>query len=223
MSLGHSSRDQGDSGVAPALEPLDGEQDTGLESLSSLAEEAVPMRDHAARELDDMREERIRAVVGSRGRWLPRPTVNTRVLFAGGAAVAILVLVAALSSSDGGNAARGGVAAQPRHPAVPKLSGQERQARRPQRLVKAHPRRRAAIPAKRRAARRHAQRERTHHRAATAEAVPSQSDAPAAESPPPVSAPPPATGTTESAPPPASAPPPSTSTDPAEEQFGFEH
>jgi hypothetical protein len=223
MSLVHSSRDQGDSGVPPALEPLDDEQDTELNSLSSLAEEAVPMRDHAARELDDMREERIRAVVGSGKRRLPRPTVNARVLFAGGAAVAILVLVAALSSSGGGSAARGGVAAQPPHPAVAKLRGQERQARRPQRLVKAHPRRRPAIPAKRRTARRHAQRDRTHRRAANAEAVPSQSDAPVAESPPPVSAPPPPTATTESAPPPTSAPPPSTSTDPAGEQFGFEH
>jgi hypothetical protein len=222
MSLVHSSREQGDSGLFPALEPLDDDEDTGLNSLSSLAEEAVPMRDHAARELGDMREERIRAVVGGRGRPLLPPTVNARVLVVGGAAVVILVLVAALSSSGGGSAARGGGATQPSHPAAAKLSGQDRQAKQPQRLVKAHPRRQAAIPAKRRAARRHAKRERPHRRAANAEAVPSQSDGPVAESPPPVSAPPPPTATTESAPPPASAPPPSSSSDPAGEQFGFE-
>jgi hypothetical protein len=220
VSLDHSSRDQGDSGVAPALEPLDGEQDTGLESMSSLAEEAVPMRDQAARELDDMREERIRAVVGSSSRRLPRPPANARVLGAGGVAVALLALVAALSSS-GGSAASGGAAAQPQRPAVAKLSGQDRQARRPQRLVRAHPRRRAAIPAKRRAARRHAQRE-PAHRPANAEDVPSQGEAPATESQAPVSAPAPATATTESAPAPSSSPPPSTSTNPAGEEFGFE-
>lgn len=219
MNLVRSSRDQGDSGVSAALEPLDDGPDTELNSLSSLAEEAVPMRDHAARELDDMRDERIRAVVGSRGRRIPRPTVNARVLVVCGAALVILVLVAALSSSGVGS----GATAQPSHPAVAKLRGQDRQAKQPQRLVKAHPRRaRAAIPAKRRAGRRHAPRERRHRRAVNAEAVPSQSDAPVAESPPPVSAPPPPTATTESAPPPASAPPPSSSTDPAEEQFGFE-
>jgi len=221
VSLGHSSREQGDSGVAPVLEPLDGEQDTGVESLSSLAEEAVPMCDHAARELDDMREERIRAVVGSSSRRLPRPPANARALGAGAVAVALLGLVAALSSS-GGSAASGGAAAQPQRPAVAKLSGQDRQARRPQRLVRAHPRRRAAIPAKRRAARRHAQKEPAHRPAANAEEVPSQSEAPATESQAPVSAPPPATATTESAPAPSSSPPPSTSTNPAGEEFGFE-
>lgn len=221
MSLVHSSRDQGYSGLPPALEPLDDEQDTGLDSLSSLAEEAVPMRDHVARELDDMREERIRAVVGSRSR-LPWPSINARVLCAGGVAVAFLALVAALSSSGGGSPASGGVAAQPQHPAVAKLREQDRQARQAQRLIKAHPRRRAAIPAKRRAARRHAQRKRAHRPEENAEAVPSESRAPVMESPAPASAPPPATATTESAPPPASSPPPSTSTDPAGEQFGFE-
>jgi hypothetical protein len=222
MSLVHSSRDQGDSGVGPALEPLDNEPEAGLDSLSSLAQEAVPMRDHAARELDDMREERIRAVVGSRSRRLPRPPVNARVLCAGGVAVALLALVAALSSSGGGSPASSGAAAQPQHPAVAKLSGQDRQARRPQRLVKAHPRRRTAIQAKRKAARRHAQRERVHRRATNAEAVPIESKVPVTESPAPASAPPPVAATTESAPPPASSPPPSTSTDPAGEQFGFE-
>lgn len=222
MSLGHSSRDQGDSGVAPALEPSDDEQDTGLESLSSLAEEAVPMRDRAARELDDMHEERIRAVVGSRRRWLPRPTVNARVLFAGGAAVVILALVAALSSS-GGRSASGDATTEAQRPPAPQSSiKSDSPSGQPQRLVKAHPRRRPAIPAKRKAARRHAQRERTHRQAAKAEAVPTQSEAPVTESPPPASAPPPVAATTESAPPPASSPPPSTSTDPAGEQFGFE-
>ncbi len=223
MSLVNSSRDQGDSGIAPELEPLDGEHDTGLESLSSLAEEAVPMRDHAARELDQMREERIGEVVGSRRRRLPRPTVNARALFAGGAAVVILVLVAALSSSGGGSPS-GDAAAQAQHSAVPQSPIEpDRSAERPQRLVKAHPRRRAAIPAKRKAARRHAQRSRPRRRAANTKSAPSPSEAPAPESQAPVSAPPPATPTTESAPPPASPTPPSTSTNPTGEEFGFEH
>jgi hypothetical protein len=220
MSLVRSSRDQGDSGVPPALEPLDDEQDTELNSLSSLAEEAVPMRDHAARELDQMREERIRAVVGNGSRRLPRPTVNARVLAVGGAAVVILVLVAALSSSGGGSASDD-AASQARQPPVRQSSIKPNsRTRGPQRLVKAHPRWRAAIPAKRRAARRHAQRERTHRPAARTEDVPAQSKAPVTESPPPASAPPHVAATTESPPPPA--PPPSTSTDPAGEQFGFE-
>jgi hypothetical protein len=222
MSLVHSSRDQGDSGLPPALEPLDDEQDTELNSLSSLAEEAVPMRDHAARELDDMREERIRAVVGSRSRRLPRPTVNARVLVAGGAAVVILVLVAALSSSGGRSASGDAATEAQRLPAPQSSIKSDSRSGQPQRLVKAHPRRRAAIPAKRKAARRHAQRDRAHRQAAKAEAVPSESEAPVTESPPPASAPPPVAATTESAPPPASSPPPSTSTDPAGEQFGFE-
>ena len=220
MSLVHSSRDQGDSGVPPALEPLDDEQDTELNSLSSLAEEAVPMRDHAARELDQMREERIRAVVGNGSHRLPRPTVNARVLVVGGAAVVILVLVAALSSSGGGSASDD-AAAQAQQPPVRQSSIKpDSRTRGPQRLVKAHPRRRAAIPAKRRAARRHAQRARTHRPAVRTEEVPTQSKAPVTESPPPASAPPPVAATTESTPPPT--PPPSTSTDPAGEQFGFE-
>lgn len=222
MSLGHSSRDQGDSGVARALEPLDDEQETGLKSLSTLAEEAVPMRDHAARELDDMHEERIRAVVGSEGRRLRRPTVNARVLSGGGVAVVIVVLVVALSSSGGRSASGDAAAEAQRPPAPPSSIKPNSRTGQPQRLVKAHPRRRAAMPAKRKAARRHAQRERMHRQAAKAEAVPSQSDAPVVESPAPVSAAPPATATTESAPPPASTPPPSTSTDTAGEQFGFE-
>jgi hypothetical protein len=223
VSLVHSSRDQGDSGVAPEIEPLDGKHDTGLESLSSLAEEAVPLRDHAAHELDNMREERIRAVVGSGTRRLSRPTINARVLTAGGAAVVILMLVAALSSSGGGSPS-GDAAAQAQHSAVPQSSIEpDSSAGRPQRLVKVHPRRRAAIPAKRRAVRRHAQRSRAHRRAANARTAPSHSEAPAAESQAPVSAPPSATGTTESASPPASPPPPSTSTNPAGEEFGFEH
>jgi hypothetical protein len=216
------SREQGDSGVAPAIEPSDDEQDTGLESLSSLAEEAVPMRDHAARELDQMREERIRAVVGSRSRRLPRPPANARVLCAVGVAVALLVLVAALSSSGGGSAS-GDAATQAQRPAVPQRSTEpDSRTGRPQRLVKAHPRRRAAIPAKRRAARRHAQRERTQRRAARAKDAPGQREAPVSESPAPASAPPPTTATTESAPPSTSSPPPSTSTNPAGEEFGFE-
>jgi hypothetical protein len=222
MSLVHSSRDQGDSGIPPALESLDDEQETEFDSLSSLAKEAVPMRDHAARELDGMREERIMAVVGNSGRRLPRPAVNARVLGAGGLAVALLALIAALASSDGGSPASGGAAAKPLHPAGAKLSGQDRQAQQADPQVKAHPRRRAAIPAKRRAARRHAQKARTHRPPANADGVPTQGEAPATESPPPASAPPPVAATTESAPPPASSPPPSTSTDPAGEQFGFE-
>lgn len=222
MSLGHSSRDQEASGGTPVLETPDDEQDTGRESFSNLAEEAVPMRDRAARELEDMHEERIRAVVGGRGRRLTRPTVNVRILFVGGAALVILALVAALSSS-GGRSASTDAAAKTQRPPAPQSSIQsESRLRQPQRLVRAHSRRRAAIPAKRKAARRHAQRERTHRQAPKAEAVPTQSEAPVTESPPPASAPPPVTATTESAPPPASSPPPSTSTDPAGEQFGFE-
>jgi len=223
VSLVHSSRDQEASGISPGVEPLDDEHDTGLDSLSSLAEEAVPMRDRAARELDQMREERVRAVVGSGRRRLPRPTVNARVLFAGGATVVILMLVAALSSSGGGSPS-GDAAAQAQHSAAPHGSIEPNsRAGRPQRLVKAHPRRRAAIPAKRRAARRHAERSRAHRLAAKVRTAPSQSKAPAAESQAPVSAPPPATATTESAPPPASPASPSTSTNPAGEEFGFEH
>lgn len=223
MSLGHSTREHGDSGVASVVEPLDDEQDAGLDSLSSLAEEAVPMRDQAARELDHMREERIRAVVGFGSRRLPRPTVNARFLCAGGAAVVILVLLATLSSNGGGESGGGDAAAQAQRSAVPQNSIEpDSRTGRPQRLVKAHPRRRAAIPAKRRAARRHALRSRAHRRAANARTAPSHSEAPAAESQAPVSAPPPATGTTESAPPPASPPPSSTSTNPAGEEFGFE-
>lgn len=218
MSLVHSSRDQGDSGVAPA----DEEQDTGLESLSSLAEEAVPMLDHAARELDDMREERIRAVVGSRSRRFPRRSVNSRVLWVGGIAVGLLALVVALSLGGEGQSASDGAAVKPRSPAVAKVKGSDGPAGRPQRLVKAHPRWRAAIPAKRKAARRHAQR-RAHRRVANAKAAPSRSEASAAESQTSVSAPPPTTATTESVPPPTSSPPASTSTNPAQGEFGFEH
>jgi hypothetical protein len=223
MSLGHSSRDQEASGGTPVLETPDDEQDAAHESFSNLAEEAVPMRDRAMRELEDMHEERIRAVVGGRGRRLTRPTVNARILFVGGAAVVILALVAALSSS-GGRSASTDAATQTQRPPAPQSSIQsESRSRQPQRLVRAHARRRAAIRAKRKAARRHAQRERMHRQAPNVEAVPSQSEASVPESPPPASAsPPPVAATTESAPPPASSPPPSTSTDPAEEQFGFE-
>lgn len=221
MSLGHSSSEQGDSGVGSAPKPLGEEQDTRLDSLSSLAEEAVPMRNRAASELDHMRAERISAVVGDSSRRLPRPTVNARVLCAGGVAVVILVLVAALSSSGGGSAS-GDAAAQAHRPAPQRSIKPDSRSGRPRRLVKAHPRRRAAIPAKRKAARRQAQRERMQRRAASAENAPSQSEAPVTESPAPASAPPPATATAESAPPPASSPPPSTSTNPAGEEFGFE-
>ena len=222
MSLVHSSREQGDSGTPPAVEPGDDELDTGVDSLSSLAEEAVPMRDNAARELDQMREERIRAVVGRGKRRLPRPTVNARVLLAGGAFVAILVLVVALSSSGGGSASSD-TAAQAGRPAIQKSSIEPHSRRgRLQRLAKANPRRLAAIRAKRKAARRRVQRERVHRSKAHAEAAPSQSEVPT-ESRPPVSVPPSPTATTESAPPPASSPQPSTSSNPAQEEFGFEH
>lgn len=222
MSLVHSSREQGDSGVSPAAEPLDDKLDNGVEPLSSLAEEVVPMRVHAARELDQMREERIRAVVGNRRRRLPRPSVNARVLAAGGVAVGLLAMAAALSLSSGGRSARHSTGAKPQRQAVARVKPLERPARQPQRLVEPHPRRRAAIRAKRKAARRHAQRERAH-RAAHAEAAPSRSEAPATESQAPASSPPPTAATTESAPPPASSPPPSTDSNPAQEEFGFEH
>jgi len=222
VSLVHSSREQGDSGVSPAAEPLGDELDNGVEPLSSLAEEAVPMRDHAARELDQMREERIRAVVGNRSRRLSRP-VNARVLWAGGIAVGLLAIAAALSLSSGGRSASDSTAAKPQRKAVAGVKPSEGRTRPPQRLVEAHPRRRAAIRAKRKAARRHAQRERAHRSAADAEAAPSQSEALPTESQAPVSSPPPTAATTESTPPPASSPPPSTSSNPAGEEFGFEH
>lgn len=224
MSLGATVQGKREiQGQPLPLESLDEEQDAGLESLSSLAEEAVPMRDSTARELEHLHEERIRAVVGGGSRRLPRPTINARVLSAGAAAVVILALVAAALSSNGGGSASRGAAAQVQRSPVPQRSIEpDSRSARPRRPIKAHAQRRAAIPAKQRAARRHAQRERAHRRAVKAEEVRTQSEAPVTESPAPASAPAPVTATTESAPPPASSPPPSTSTNPVQEQFGFE-
>jgi hypothetical protein len=223
VSLGHSEREQKASGGCPAVEPLDHEPKTELDSLSSLAEEAVPVRSQAARELDQMRQERIRAVVGSRSGRLPRPSANARVLWVGGIAVALLALIAALSLSGEGRSASDSTAAKAQRPVVARVKRSDSRARRPQRLLKATSRRRAGIRAKRKAARRPAERKRAHRSAAHAEAAPSQSEAPLTESQAPISAPPPPAAATESAPTAASSPPSSTSSNPAQEEFGFEH
>ena len=208
--------------LGPALEPVDEDPDTAvIEPLAALGQEAVPLRERHPGDFEQEREQRIRALVGRRRKRIPRPGRRARTLAAGGVTVSLVLLLVVLSTAD-------------RHPtpnrvATPKTEPEAAAAsvvrpaeirRRP--LARAHPRRRAAIPAKRRAARRHAQKERTNRRAAKAEDMPSQSDAPVVESQAPASVPPSVAATTGSAPPPASSPPPSTSTNPAGEEFGFE-
>jgi hypothetical protein len=143
------------------------------------------------------------------------------VVAAGGVAVGLVLLLAVLSTADRHPTPKP-VTTPKAEPEAAAASVADRADGRRQPLVRPHPRRRAAIPAKRRAARRHAQRPRTHRRTAKAEDVPSQSEAPVVESQAPASAPPPVAATTESAPPPASSPPPSTSSNSAGEEFGFE-
>ena len=222
MSLGHSSSGTKEPEFDAALEQVEDDQDTtAVDPIAALGQEAVPLRERHQNDFEQEREQRIEALVGKRRQRVPRPRRRARMLAAGGVAIGVVLLVAVLSTGDRHPTPKP-VATPKSEPQAVAASVADRADGRRQPLVRARPKRRAAIPAKRRAARRHAQRSRAHRRAAKAEDVPTQSEAPVTESSPPASAPPPATATTESAPPPASSPPPSTSADPAGEQFGFE-
>lgn len=222
MNLGLSSSGTKEHELVPALEPVEDDRNaTVVEPIAALGQEAVPLRERRRDDFEQEREQRIKALVGRRRQRVPRPGRRATALAAGGVAIGVVLLLGVLSTADRHPTTRPGVTfkAEPQAAAVSVAHLAES---RRQPLIGAHPRRRAAIPAKRRAARRNAQRSRTHRRAANAEGVPAQSEAPATESPAPGSAPPPVTATTKSASPPASSPPPSTSANPAGEEFGFE-
>jgi hypothetical protein len=222
VSLGHSSSGTKEPELGVALEPTEGDQDTAVvEPLAALGQEAVPLRERHPDDFEKEREQRIKALVGKRRQRIPRPGRRARMLAAGGVAIGVVLLVAVLSTGDRHPTPKR-VATPEAEPQAVAASVADRSDGRRQHLVRPHPRRRAAIQAKRKVTRRHAQRERAHRRTANVEEAPSQSEAPVTESSAPASAPPPVTATTESAPPPASSPPPSASTDPAGEEFGFE-
>jgi hypothetical protein len=155
VSLGHSSPTRGEPGFDSAVPPGTDRGEAAAKVLEpNLAEDVVPMRAAAERELDREREERIRAVVAGRRRALPRPSSRGRAIGTIGLA-AILLTVAFVTalSGVGGNPHSQGQAVTAQHAGAAsgfrrKLHTEASSLRRHR--AAAHTRRRAAIRAKRR-------------------------------------------------------------------------
>jgi hypothetical protein len=163
VSFGHSPPTRGEPGPGFAVQSETDSGEAAAKVLEpSLAEDVVPMRATAERELDRDREERVRAVVAGRRRALPRP--SSRGLALGAIGLAATLLVLALNTtlgSGGGNPHSPSQAVTPQHrgsnSAFHRQLHADAQSLRRSRAV-AHTRRRAAIRAKREAARRRAKR-----------------------------------------------------------------
>lgn len=221
MNLVHSSPRKG-SEASSEQELVDGERqaDTGSE-LSELAQDAVPVRDHAVAHIEREREERIKAVVGNAPRRLLRISRNAFLGCVGVVLLATIAILSALSSGASEQAAtvRRASPTAPRPVAAPTVTNKHQSSPR-RHFARAERGRRAAIRARKRAARRRAKARRVEER--TTRHRPSEEVTPSpAKATPEVSAP--ATPAPEPAATSAPAPEPSISPDEAQGEFGFEH